>query len=430
MGARTLEAALRQRLLLFAGPIILVVAVVSLAAMSHALDDVAEDAARDRAHAALALLRDELAEGDDFATAVGEVQSGAASGGTAVVFRVAGDSGKPWPPDLPAGFATLAPGACSFATSQSDHAFCACAAQDRDIVAIAAIRTDAHGEALRTALVWVSVALLASMLAFAIAARRAVRGPLAQLERLVTWSQRVATAERERPPEADIAEIATLTRSLDDLVEKLFEALARERASSAYIAHELRTPLTAMRSELERMVPQPEAQRALDDVDNLAAAIDAILVLSNPSALAQTDTITNVADAVRALAPPGAEVRAPDEALIAAEPSLVQLALRNLLVNAEIHGGEPASTLRVGRDGDSVVVAVTDRGRGASVEDCARMFDRHWRSTEPKSGSGLGLALVRVIAEKLGGRAWAEPNADGPGLTVSFTLGPLAGWHD
>jgi signal transduction histidine kinase len=123
-------------------------------------------------------------------------------------------------------------------------------------------------------------------------------------------------------------------------------------------------------------------------------------------------------------------VTAPDEALVAADPSLVELALKNLLVNCEVHGGAPASALRVSRDGEAVVLAVTDRGRGASAADCERMFDRHWRSAEPTRGSGLGLALVRVIAEKLGGRAWAELNADGPGLTVSFSIDPLAGWHE
>jgi signal transduction histidine kinase len=268
------------------------------------------------------------------------------------------------------------------------------------------------------------------LLAFAIAAKRAVRGPLAQLERLVAWAQSVSTAERARAPDADIVEIAALTRSLDDLVEKLFEVLARERASSAYIAHELRTPLTSMRSDLERLLPQSEARHALDDLERLSAAIDAILVLSSPSPTAASDAITNLADLARSLAPRDAKVSAPDEALVAADPALLELALKNVLVNCEVHGGAPATALTVSRDGEAVVIAVTDRGRGASPQDCERMFDRHWRSSEPTRGSGLGLALVRVIAESLGGRAWAQPNADGPGLTVSFSIDPIAGWHD
>jgi signal transduction histidine kinase len=58
------------------------------------------------------------------------------------------------------------------------------------------------------------------------------------------------------------------------------------------------------------------------------------------------------------------------------------------------------------------------------------MFERHWRGAGAQAGSGLGLALVRAVATRYGGDAAARPNADGLGLEVSFSLGPVLEWHE
>jgi signal transduction histidine kinase len=108
-----------------------------------------------------------------------------------------------------------------------------------------------------------------------------------------------------------------------------------------------------------------------------------------------------------------------------ADPTLLARALANILANAAEHGGGPAR-LRVRRDGDALAFEVEDAGPGFSAEELPRVFERFYRGDRKAGGSlGLGLSLVRRIAEAHGGRAWAE-NLPGGGARVGFSIGPAA----
>lgn len=94
----------------------------------------------------------------------------------------------------------------------------------------------------------------------------------------------------------------------------------------------------------------------------------------------------------------------------------VQLAVINLIDNALKYApGTEVVTVRVHREGGTVVVRVIDRGPGVPIEERDRIFERFVRgstvgapSQRPVRGSGIGLALVKHIAESHGGRAWVE----------------------
>jgi hypothetical protein len=262
------------------------------------------------------------------------------------------------------------------------------------------------------------------------AARASLRRPLASVNALVSWSEHLVADERaDKAPTAGApAEIAHLATAFDALVARLFDALERERASSAHIAHELRTPLTSLRAELEALPPSEHVTRMIGDVDRLARAIDAILVLSRPPTRGETRVVVNVADVARELAPPEASVEVPDEALIEGDERLITLALQNVLENAGRYAGG-ATELVLSREDDAIALVVRDRGPGLDVAARERAFDRHWRGTKTHGGSGLGLALVRAVAERHGGTAIASENPEGKGLEIRMTFRPVVGWH-
>jgi two-component system phosphate regulon sensor histidine kinase PhoR len=117
----------------------------------------------------------------------------------------------------------------------------------------------------------------------------------------------------------------------------------------------------------------------------------------------------------------------------------IQLAVINLIDNALKYGrGTDTVTVRTRQERDSIIVRVIDRGPGVPLEDRERIFDRFVRgstsrapgSGPPVRGSGIGLALVKHIAESHGGRAWVEsaaPALRGASFAISIPIGG-GGW--
>jgi len=250
-------------------------------------------------------------------------------------------------------------------------------------------------------------------------------------------------------------EVGRLARAFDDLLARLEAARGARDRLIADASHELRTPITSLRTNLEVLV--------LDDVGMLAPAERARLV---EDVIGQLDELTTMIDglvrAARAEASDGRRVlvgiatlvtdvierarrrhpqrRADLRALVGddaattrvlVDPDRMPMALSELIDNAVKHAPEGTIELAVttaplgdGRDG--VRLAVLDRGAGVDPDDLARLFDRFHRTAEARAvaGSGLGLAMVRAVAEAHGGRADARLRA-GRGLDVGLTL-PLA----
>ena len=432
MGPRTLEARLTGRMLLLAGIALVGVGVAAVVVTDRVLDAADTSRALGSAAGARDALEHELGEGDPPQVAIDEVADEAAGEGVRLV--VSRPVRGPQVPGL--SLPELSPGSCATVADEHGSPWRACAAEGKRAAVVAAIPIGDRRSAVMTLARGMLGVVAIALLVLWLAVKGAVRGALRELTAIIGWTARIVDTERAvPPPHAGTVEVIRLEEAFDTLVRRLLEALARERANSAHIAHELRTPLTAIVAELDCLTPNDESSRAAvsrvrSDVARLADVIDAILVLSTRAdSLASGSGVVNVADVARELAPGGVRVEAPDEALVQGDERLVALALRNLLDNARKYAGG-AEAVRVSRFGDAVQLAVLDHGPGLDDAARARMFDRYWRGTADGEGRGLGLALVRAVAERHGGDVHASPGPDGKGLDVSMTLGSIVGWHE
>lgn len=420
MGAPTLGARLTARFVAIAAATIALVAIAAVLLTHFTLDRADSTLASDRAEALHATLLRELAEGDALDEAANEVLAEARSEHVRMSILARGvPVVKEAPLDVPRG---------GCATFEDGKAWRSCSTTDGEYVVIASIAIDAHQATVRALAEGMLAIVVVAVIVLAMSVRRALRGPLREVSALVEWTQE---AEQRARPVSETKELGELGAAFEGLVGKLVAAADRERATSEHIAHELRTPLAALLAEMDTAPREGGSVQlslaAREEVVRLSEVIEAILVVSDRHAK-RPDTIVNVADVARAVAPKGARVEAPDEALTAGDDRLVTLALRNLVDNADKHAGG-ARAVVVEREDDSIRVSVIDDGPGLNDDGRKKMFERYWRGVADGSGKGLGLALVRAVAEMHGGTADAR-GAGEHGLDVGFSLSGVRRWSE
>ena len=261
------------------------------------------------------------------------------------------------------------------------------------------------------------------------------------LKPLVALGREVAARDPDNLKPLDAAvprEVAPLVEGLNALFERRGRSIEHERRFNADAAHELRTPLAAVRAQAEvALGAAGDAERAhalrqvLAGCDRAARLVDQMLTLArlDPQRTlaggARFALAAAARDAVAAIAPAGL-ARGVEVGLEAApaqvvgDPALVAILLRNLLDNAIRHSPAGASVdvrVRAAEGGAEVVVA--DQGPGVPPEERERLGERfHTVPGGGEPGSGLGLSIVRRIAELHRAElAFGEP-ASGRGLEV------------
>ncbi|RJQ40702.1 MAG: HAMP domain-containing protein [Dehalococcoidia bacterium] len=209
------------------------------------------------------------------------------------------------------------------------------------------------------------------------------------------------------------------------------------------VSHELRTPLTVISGSLRTAQSpgiSPEdrellIQNAIEGTGMLSAILENMLELSRYQAgrlnlrrepLRVPDIAARVVADLRSLGEDRQFVLEfpADLPLVGADPVRVERILFNLVQNAAKYSPD-GSEIKVStrRDGDSVVTAVTDRGRGISPQQQGRLFELFERLGRDASSQGLGLGLVvcKRLVEAQGGCIWTE-SEPGKGSTFYFTL--------
>jgi two-component system, OmpR family, sensor kinase len=258
--------------------------------------------------------------------------------------------------------------------------------------------------------------------------------------------------ERSRDPAVRIPrpdsedEVAELARTLESMLAALGEArseteatLTRQREFVADASHELRTPLTSVLANLELLAEYTEgeaheaAASALRSSRRMRRLVADLLLLARADAGRVTahepvDVSSVVTDAAAELEP----VAGDHEISIAAPPGMVIDGARdelhrlilNLMENALRHT-DPGTAVeaQVERRDGYIVLAVEDDGPGIPDELRDKVFERFYRGSSDRGGSsGLGLSIVRAVAESHNGTVGLEPPLDGRGARFVVRL--------
>jgi heavy metal sensor kinase len=229
---------------------------------------------------------------------------------------------------------------------------------------------------------------------------------------------------RRLPLPAADDEIRRLGATLNEMLARLEESFAREKAFVANASHELRTPLATLKTELDlalrRERSASELRQALrsanDEVDRLSALADDLLVLARADEgalpvrrveISVVDLLNTVRDRfdpehTRLL------VTASDDMRLRGDPDRLEQALGNLVANAIRYGGGEV-ILRASQDDQTVELHVEDTGSGFPPGFVDQAFERFTRADTGRAsrGAGLGLSIVRAIAQAHGGDAHA-----------------------
>ena len=297
------------------------------------------------------------------------------------------------------------------------------------VVVATAISRHKHDEALRELLLQLCLADLATIAAAGAVGWGATRAALDPVERY----RRAAAAAGGDPsrrlpvdPRFD-DELTRLGTTLNSLLTEIEHGQIRERQLLADASHELRSPLALLAAEVEWARSRPRTPDEIDTVlVSVADQIQQLTSLSNAlldleeakghqhdSALAPLNDLlaAAIAQPSKVAGAAGREVVLDaSTSVVRVDRSWMELAVANLVTNAVKHG---QGTITVtGRTANgSVQVRVTDQGDGvpASLGDSA--FDRFTRGDPTRStpGNGLGLALVRAVAERHRGHASLIP---------------------
>jgi two-component system heavy metal sensor histidine kinase CusS len=255
---------------------------------------------------------------------------------------------------------------------------------------------------------------------------RKILTPLDEMVRISEWISASKISERTNP-EGWPKEVRRLALSLNGMLDRLEDALARLSQCTSDMAHEIRTPINNLMGEAEIALSKErtpeEYQKVLasgiEECERLSRLINSLLFLAhaeNPTGSmnpALFDPLEVIEDILSLYGPlfegKGAKITCCGNGLLYGDPLLFRRAVSNLLTNAlnySPHGVKIEISVRQVEDRNLEVV-VNDTGYGIAKEDLSKIFDRFYRVDSSRSnypeGTGLGLSIVRAIMDLHGG---------------------------
>lgn len=255
-------------------------------------------------------------------------------------------------------------------------------------------------------------------------------------------------------------EVLVMAGAFNHMLDRLSEAFAAQRAFVADASHELRTPLTVIRGQLELLAheeqPSREEIRRVNalvqaEIARISRLVDDLLLLAKAErseflrtrSFALPEFVAELWEGAQLLAERRFVLGDVPAGSLDADPDRLTQALRNLLVNAVEHTRAPDGLVRLsvvahkpptsrhgersgaGRSLGAVRFIVDDDGPGIPADQRERIFHRFHRTDSGRDrasgGAGLGLAIVRAIAESHGGRVFAGESPEG-GARIELEL--------
>lgn len=283
----------------------------------------------------------------------------------------------------------------------------------------------------------ISLPMLALLLWVAVA--RSLR-PLVKLASEVDQREpdNLASLDTESAPR----EVVPLIERLNKLFSRMASSLQKERRFTADAAHELRTPIAGIKAQAQvakAATSAAERDHALDNAilgcDRAAHLIEQLLTLARIDTL--NDDVTEscplrgiAAEVIAAIAPTALnqniqlELTEGNDVAIRGNPVLLRIMLRNLIDNAIRHTSPGTSVwISVGYEHGQVFLSVNDNGPGIPQAELERVAERFYRPVGTSaSGSGLGLSIVKRIADIHNATLRISAQKEGKGLDVTVTF--------
>jgi two-component system, OmpR family, sensor kinase len=281
-------------------------------------------------------------------------------------------------------------------------------------------------------LVWVAGLVTTAALGYWLTSR--ALAPVVGISRRAARIARGDFAARLDPP-VRLDEVGEMTRSLNEVLDRLHGALEGHRRFASDASHELRTPITAMAGEIDVALMRPRTEEEYRDtlavvrerLSSLTTLCEDLMLLVNAQEgapgleLREVPLLPQLQRSATQLAGAAAardvriEARDLPDLTAYADPRLLARVLDNVLANAVFYnrdGGRvevsgAAADRSEARTVDTVFITVRDTGSGIPPDEFERVFDRFYRLDQSRApgtgGSGLGLAICREVLAVLRG---------------------------
>jgi signal transduction histidine kinase len=290
--------------------------------------------------------------------------------------------------------------------------------------------------AMRVAIATAVVVLVLALLLAGSMARR-VLDPVRLLATTTRSITETDLTRRIRVRGAD--EVSQLAANFNEMLDRLETAFRAQQQFVDDAGHELRTPITIVRGHLELLEEDPQQRRetvalVTDELDRMSRIVNDLLVLARSQQpefldldLVEVAEVTEQAQAkATALGDRRWQVEGGGRGHILADRQRLTQAIMQLAQNAVDHAGS-GGRIWIGSavDGGEARFFVRDEGPGIPPEEQERIFERFTRANDTRrptsGGAGLGLAIVRAIAEAHHGRVELESIRDG-GATFTIVI--------